>query len=87
MRARVDSMKSMMVQRVSSADRARYALRASPNAHQRKDQTITISLQKGVTPGGGPNLSIAVTALVLIGWKRPFNLATTDKNDCRDQQK
>jgi hypothetical protein len=35
-----------MVERVSNADRARYALRASPNARQRKDQTFTISLRE-----------------------------------------
>ena len=46
MQAQVDLMKSLMVQRVSNADRARYALRATPNAHQRKDQTIKIPLQK-----------------------------------------
>ena len=31
-----------VVERVSNADRARYALGASPNAHQGKNQTITI---------------------------------------------
>jgi hypothetical protein len=40
MRAQVDSMKSMMVQRVSNADRARYALRASPDAYPRKERNI-----------------------------------------------
>jgi hypothetical protein len=35
-------MKVMMVERVSNADRAGYTLRASPNARQPKDQTITI---------------------------------------------
>src|SRR6516164_8766132 len=48
-RALVDSMKSVKVERVSNADRARYALRASPNAHRQKDQTFTISLQKRST--------------------------------------
>ena len=47
MRGPVDPMKVMMVERVSNADRARYTLRASPNARQPKDQTITISLQQG----------------------------------------
>jgi hypothetical protein len=64
MQAQVDSVKSMMVERVSNADRAGYALRAFPNAHQPKDQTITISLQKRRT-GSGPNLSIAVTPSIL----------------------
>jgi hypothetical protein len=46
MRTRVNLMKAIMVERVSNAARARYALRASPNARQRKDRTITISLQE-----------------------------------------
>jgi hypothetical protein len=40
-------MKVMIVERVSNADRAKYTLRASPNARLRKDQTNTISLQQG----------------------------------------
>ena len=32
----------IMVERASNADRARYALRTSPSAHRRKDQTIKI---------------------------------------------
>jgi hypothetical protein len=84
MRAQVDSMKAMMVERVSNADRARYALRASPNAHQGKDQTIIISLQEREDhQRGGPNLSIATPLKHSIDW--PINLATTDKNDCRAQ--
>ena len=47
MQAQIDSMNSMIVQRVSNPDHARYALRATPNAPQRKDQTIKISPQKG----------------------------------------
>src|SRR6516165_11672790 len=43
----IDLMKSTKVERVSNADRAGYALRASPNARRRKDQTYTISLQQG----------------------------------------
>jgi hypothetical protein len=46
MQAQVDSMKSMMVQRVSNADRARYALRASPDAYPRKDEILIMSIQK-----------------------------------------
>jgi hypothetical protein len=47
-------MKSMMVERVSNAARARYALRASsPNARQQKDRTITISLQEKEDPTEG----------------------------------
>ena len=84
----VNPMKSMMVERVSNADRAGYALRASPNARQRKDRTITISLQEKEDPTEGwANLGIAAAALDVIGPKGPFNLATTDKNDCRDKQK
>src|SRR5215472_8020893 len=36
--------------------------------------------------GGGPIQSIAATALDVIGRNGPFNLATTDKNDCREQK-
>jgi hypothetical protein len=36
-------MKSIMAKRVSNADRAKYALRASPGAHEQKDQTSIIS--------------------------------------------
>jgi hypothetical protein len=43
MPVRVDPMKAMMAERVSNADRAKYARCASPDARQRKDQTITIS--------------------------------------------
>jgi len=35
-----------VAERVSNANRARYALRASPDAHQRKDQTLIISTQR-----------------------------------------
>jgi hypothetical protein len=80
-------MKTMMVERVSNADRAGYALRASSNARQGKDQTSSSSLQERRTQnGGGANLSIAAAALDVIGRNRPFNLATTDKNDCRDKK-
>ena len=72
MRAQVDSMKSMMVQRVSNADRARYALRVTPNAHQRKDQTITISPERRNSIRGGPSLSIVAGALEVTGCKGPF---------------
>jgi hypothetical protein len=53
MRTRVNLMKAIMVERVSNAARARYALRASPNARQRKDRTITISLQEKEDPTAG----------------------------------
>src|SRR6516225_6040087 len=43
----IDPMMSKMVERVSNAARAKYTLRASPNARRRKEQTITISLQQG----------------------------------------
>ena len=38
-----------MVERASNADRARYVLRTSPSAHQRKDQTIKIFRKKDQT--------------------------------------
>jgi hypothetical protein len=70
MRAQVDSMKSMMLERVSNADRVKYALRASPNAHLRKNQTITISIrQRRNSTRDGPNLSITVPVFDLIGQK------------------
>src|SRR5215472_17786492 len=47
MPGRIDLMKSTKVERVSNADRAGYALRASPNARRRKDQTLATSLQQG----------------------------------------
>jgi len=72
MPAQVDSMKSNIVQRVSNADRARYALRATPNARLQKDQTIKISLQKGGLNRGGPNRSITLTAIDLTYPKRTF---------------
>jgi len=101
-------MKSTKVERVSNADRAGYALRASPNARRRKDQTYTISLQQGCPindfpqsvegalppffrrrthhPGVGKIRISLRPPFNVIGWNGPFNLATTDKNDCRDQK-
>jgi len=53
-----------------------------------KTRLFTISLQERRTqPQGGPNQNIAAAALDVIGWNGPFNLATTDKNDCRDKQR
>jgi hypothetical protein len=63
-------MKSMMVERVSNADRARYALRASPNAHQPKDQTITISLpeKEGSSGMGQIRISLRPPSMYPMEW-------------------
>ena len=37
---------SMVVGRASNADRARYAVRASPSTNEAKDQTVRVSLRK-----------------------------------------
>src|SRR5215472_12615927 len=86
MRAQVESMKSTMVERVSKAARARYARRASPNAHQQKDQTTKISLQEkeDSTWVGQIRISLRPPSMLSDGIDL-FDLATTDKNDCRDK--
>jgi uncharacterized protein (DUF2252 family) len=86
MRAQVDSMKAMMVERVSNADRARYALRASPNAHQRKDYTITISLleKEGSSAMGQIRISLRPPSMLsdgmdLLTWRQLTKMIVATK--------
>src|SRR5271165_6101099 len=74
-------MKSNMVERVSNADPARYARRATPNAHQRKDQTIKISLQKRRTQPrvGQIRISLRPPSMLsdgrdLLTWRQPTKM-------------
>jgi hypothetical protein len=81
MRTLVKLVKASMVERVSNADRARYALRASPNARQQKDQTVTISLQekKGAPSRVGQiRTSLRPPSLAseqnLLTWRQPVKI-------------
>ena len=80
--AQVDSVKSMMVERVSNADRAGYALRAFPNAHQTK-RPDNYNLSSEKEDREWPKSEYRSDALDLIGQKDLLTLATIGKNSCR----
>src|SRR6202043_4273247 len=82
------STKTMMVERVSNADRARYALRASPTAHQRKRPDNKQSLfRKGGFHRGWAKTKYRGDRPRSYRTEGSVNLATTGKNSCRSSAK